>query len=203
MSLAFVKSLIHAAPVAFGSIDIANDEIIYSSGKAEKLLGYSSKELRLLSSQNFKAIVHQDDINISESAIDRLLKSEDGEVVESIFRVKRFDGSYVHLLVRDIVFERDEENNPLKFSTIIQDISHTVALERQLAEKVKALKDISFKNSHEVRAPVANIIGLVDLLKTHNFKTEFTERIFRYLEETVLKLDDIIREINELSNSES
>ncbi len=200
MSLAFVKSLIYASPVAFGSIDMVNDQIIYSSGKAEELLGYSATELKQLSNHNFRSIVHPEDIEISANALRRLQESNEGEIVESIFRVRKATGEYIHLLVRDIVFERNQAHIPTKFTTIVQDISHTVDLERQLAEKVAALKEISFKNSHDLRAPVANIIGLVDLLKTHNFKTEFTERIFRYLEETVKKLDDVIHQINDMSN---
>lgn len=200
MSFAFIKSLYKASPVAFGSMDIANEEIIYSSGHAEALLGYSSEEFKLLSKQNFKSIVHPEDLAASEEALGRLMQSSDGEIVEVVLRIRKSDGTYIHLLVRDIVFERDSENVPTKFSSIVQDVSHTVELERELSEKVKALKEISYKNSHEVRAPVANIIALVDLLKPQNFKTSYTEKIFRYLEETVKKLDDIIREINGLSN---
>ncbi len=199
MSLAFIKSLHKASPVAFGSIDLIKDQIVYSSGHAEKLLGYSKEELISLSRQNFKAIVHPDDLKVSQQAIDRLMKSSDGEIVESIFRVKKSDGSYLHLLIRDIVFERDHQHVPTKFSTIAQDISYTVALERQLAEKVEVLKEISHKNSHDVRAPVANILAMVDLMKPHNFKTAYTQKIFSYLEETVKKLDSIIHEINDLS----
>lgn len=200
MSFAFIKSLYRASPVAFGSIDILNDQIIYSSGHAESLLGYTPEELKALSKQNFKSIVHPDDLEMSQDAIDRLMKSADGEIVESVFRVRKSDGDYLYLLVRDIVFERDADSNPTKFSTIAQDITHTVELEKELSEKVEALKKISFKNSHEVRAPVANIIALVDLMKPHNFKTQYNQRIFRYLEETVLKLDNIIHDINELSS---
>ena len=199
MSFAFIKSLFKASPVGFGSIDIANDEVIYSSGYAEKLLGYSSEELKNLSKRNFKSIVHPDDFTFSENAISRLMKSEEGEIIESVLRIRKKDDSYVHLLVRDIAFERDENRIPTKFSTIIQDISETVELEKLLSEKVEALKKISFKNSHEVRAPVASIIALVDLLRPQNFKSEYTEKIFRCLEDTVKKLDDIIREINELA----
>ena len=199
MSLAFIKSLYKTSPVAFGSVDLTKDQIVYSSGHAEKLLGYSAEELRTLSRQNFKAIVHPDDLQLSQASIDRLMKSKEGEIIEAVLRIKKSDGSYVHLLVRDIVFERDDHNNPTKFSTIAQDVSHTIKLEKELAEKVEALKEISHKNSHEVRAPVANIIALVGLMKPHNFKTEYNQRIFQYLEETVIKLDNIIHEINELS----
>ncbi len=200
LNLAFIRSLHKASPVAFGAIDLFTDELIYSSGHAERLLGYSKQELKELSKNMFEAIVHPEDLEISRKTIEQLKSSEVGEVIESTLRVKNGKGEYLHLFIREIVFERDSQDTPLKFSSIVQDITHIVRLEKELAEKVESIQKISFKNSHDLRAPVANIIGLVDLLKEENFKTAYNEKIFRHLEETVKKLDEVIHEINEIAN---
>ncbi len=176
------------------------DDLIYSSGHAEELLGYTKKEFKELSSNYFASIIHPDDLETSEEIIERLRNSQVGEIVECTLRVRNASGDYQHLFIRDIVFERNDQQTPVKFSTIVQDVTQLVELEKALGEKVDAIRKISYKNSHELRAPVAKIIGLVDLLKTDNFKTEYNERIFRHLEETVKKLDDVIHEINNLSN---
>ncbi|MEP0987530.1 histidine kinase dimerization/phospho-acceptor domain-containing protein [Ekhidna sp.] len=104
------------------------------------------------------------------------------------------------LFIRDIVFERDIKDAPLKFTTIVQDVSDVVELEEKLNEKLEIIRKISYKNSHELRAPVANIIGLLSIMKEDNFKTEFNAKIFHHLEETVTRLDNIIHDINNLSN---
>ena len=201
LNFAFIKSLHQASPVAFGAIDLQRDEqLIYSSGHAEKLLGYSKKELIGHSKNNFKSLVHPDDHEVSENAYARIRKSDVGEIVESTFRVRHSEGHYVCLFVRDIVFERDGDK-PLKFTTVVQDITHVMQLEQDLAKKVEVLKEVSYKNSHELRGPVANIIGLVDLLKKEHFRTEYNEKILRHLEDTVKKLDEVIHEINSISNS--
>lgn len=201
LNFSFIKSLHKASPVAIGAIDIFNDEIIYSSGHAEALLGYTKKELKEYSKNYFESLVHPDDVEKSRQAIHELVKSDIGEIVECTLRVRKSDGEYLSLFIRDIVFERDEENAPLKFTTIVQDVSHVVELEKQLKDKLNVIRKISYKNSHELRAPVANMIGLLSLMKEENFKTEFNAKIFHHLEETVAKLDEIIHNINNLSNS--
>lgn len=200
MNIAFIKSLYRASHVAFGSVDMLNEEILYSSGHVEKMLGYSSEELAGQTANNFESLVHPEDVALNQQARQNLINSKEGEVIEYILRVRKSDGSYLHMLIRDIVFERNEEKIPTKYSTIIQDVTMMAELESELARKVEALGEISYKNSHQLRAPVANIIGLVDLLKRDNFKTEYNEKIVRHLEETVKKLDQIIHEINGLSN---
>ena len=200
INLSFIKSLHKASPVAIGAMDMFNDEIIYSSGHAESLLGYSRMELKEFSRNYFESIVHPDDIKKSREAINQLVHSHLGEIIECTLRVRKSDGNYISLFIRDIVFERDKENIPMKFTTIVQDVSHVVELEKKLKEKLDIIKEISHKNSHELRAPVANIIGLLSLMKEESFKTEFNAKIFHHLEETVAKLDDIIHNINNLSN---
>lgn len=201
LNFAFIKSLHRASPVAFGAIDLDKDEqLIYSSGHAEKLLGYSKEEFKELSRNNFKSIVHPEDYERSDGAYERLRRSEVGEIVETTLRIKHADGHYLWLFLREIVFERDE-NKPLKFTSVVQDITHVVELEKELSQKVKSLKQVSYKNSHELRGPVANIIGLVELMKEDHFRTEYNEKILRHLEATVRKLDEVIHEINHMSNS--
>ncbi len=186
--------------MAFGAIDLVDDTLIYSSGHAEKILDYSKEKLKELSHNYFESIIHPDDLKTSEEVISRLRTSRVGEIIECTLRIKNSNGSYRHLFIRDIVFERADDQTPVKFSSIVQDVTELVEMEMELREKVEAIKKISYKNSHELRAPVANIIGLVDLLKTDSFKTEYNEKIFRLLEETVKKLDEVIHEINDLSN---
>ncbi|WP_421764739.1 PAS domain-containing protein [Ekhidna sp.] len=200
LNFSFIKSLHKASPVAFGAVDIFNDEIIYSSGHAEELLGYTKDELKKHSRNQFESIVHPEDLDKSREAINSLINSDVGEIVECTLRIRKSDGKYLSLFIRDIVFERDTKDAPLKFTTIVQDVSDVVELEEKLNEKLEIIRKISYKNSHELRAPVANIIGLLSIMKEDNFKTEFNAKIFHHLEETVTRLDNIIHDINNLSN---
>ena len=151
----------------------------------------------------FESIVHPNDLEKSREAINKLIKSDIGEIVECTLRVRRSDDNYLTLFIRDIVFERNEDNSPSKFTTIVQDVSEVVELEKELNKKLEVIRNISYKNSHELRAPVANIIGLMSIMKEENFQTEYNAKIFHHLEETVTRLDNIIHDINNLANSKT
>ncbi len=191
-----------ASPVGYGTIDIVKDELTYSSGYAEALLGYTDEELKAYSKNYFESIVHPDDIRKSRAAIKRLLNGEVGEIIECTLRVRKSDNSYLTLFIRDIVFARDAQNAPIKFATVVQDVTEIAELERKLDESLDTIRKISYKNSHELRAPVANIIGLVALMKEQNFKTEYNAKIFHHLEETVKRLDNIIHDINNMADGQ-
>ncbi|MFN3316944.1 MAG: histidine kinase dimerization/phospho-acceptor domain-containing protein, partial [Raineya sp.] len=69
----------------------------------------------------------------------------------------------------------------------------------KLKEKVvenqnKVLEDIAFIQSHEVRRPVANILGLISLLDKNNLSEEQAQ-IIEYLEKSTQDLDEIIHKI--------
>lgn len=196
LNFSFLKSLHKASPVAFGAMDMYNEEIIFSSGHAEALLGYTREELKIHSQKFFEPIVHPDDLPKSQEAISKLLATESSEIIECTLRVRKSDGDYLTLLIRDIVFDRGHDDAPLKFATVVQDVTQVAELEKQLNQKLEIIKKINYKNAHELRAPVANILGLMSLMKKEDFKTEINARIFDHLEETVEKLDIIVHEIS-------
>lgn len=66
----------------------------------------------------------------------------------------------------------------------------------ELERKNKALEEYAFINAHKLRAPVASILGLMDLL----LKLELNEEakyISTHLKDSTEKLDDIVRSIRE------
>jgi len=75
-----------------------------------------------------------------------------------------------------------------------------IALEHQLEEKIKQLMDISWKNSHLLRGPVATIIGLVNVIEETQITSPHNLQIFSYMKQTIEKLDLVIHSINEDSN---
>jgi streptogramin lyase len=66
----------------------------------------------------------------------------------------------------------------------------------QLETKNKALEEYAFINAHELRAPVASILGLINLMKSIELKED--ERIYlKHLETSAEKLDSVVREIGQ------
>lgn len=65
----------------------------------------------------------------------------------------------------------------------------------ELEKKNTALEDAAFINAHKLRAPVAGILGLVNLLKKESL-SEFGNDALEHLNISAQKLDEIVAEIS-------
>ena len=68
------------------------------------------------------------------------------------------------------------------------------SMNRDLEVKNELLEAIAFEQSHIVRAPLANIIGLTSILKNLNLGVN-ASAVIKMLEESSNKLDDVIKNI--------
>ena len=75
------------------------------------------------------------------------------------------------------------------------DISERKKSEREKIDYTKALEDVIFMTSHNLRQPVTHIQGLVNLLRNYRDKPEELDKIIDYLQESSIALDTYTREI--------
>jgi tetratricopeptide (TPR) repeat protein len=103
-----------------------------------------------------------------------------------------------------VVEQRDElvgKNNEIelmnkKVLEVNQNLEKIVALRTQvLLDQNKRLTDYSYFNAHQLRSPVASILGLVNLLQHTSTPQDHLELI-RNLEISAKRLDEAIRSIN-------
>lgn len=100
-----------------------------------------------------------------------------------------------------MVYEHKSNNRTFSIIREAEDVTRFIELRNELDEKVEQLKLVSYKNSHQLRGPVANIIGLVDLVEEQGITSEHNKQILKLLKETIEKLDCVVREINEDAGS--
>lgn len=67
--------------------------------------------------------------------------------------------------------------------------------ELQIQKQADSLREIAKIQSHEIRRPVANIMGLTDLFDLKEKTQEENEQILQYLRQSVLELDGLISRI--------
>lgn len=67
--------------------------------------------------------------------------------------------------------------------------------ERQLQAQNKQLIEIAWTQSHELRAPLANIMGLLHLLKIDQVNAEIQQLYLEKLEEAAKDLDKVIHDV--------
>ncbi len=66
----------------------------------------------------------------------------------------------------------------------------------ELEKKNNALEEYAFINSHKLRAPVASILGLINLFRSISLDDE-GKSVVNHLEKSALKLDNIVKSITE------
>lgn len=89
-----------------------------------------------------------------------------------------------------------DENGELSGVVIASiNITNRKEQELQIQKHVEALKEIAKIQSHEIRRPVANIIGLSDLMDFKLKTVEENDQILQYLRMSAQELDQIISKI--------
>jgi PAS domain S-box-containing protein len=198
----FLHSLLEVTHVEFQTYDLSNAKLLFSSGMAHQMLGYPEDEFVDLSNDFYKRIIHPDDFHIAQETIKKIMQSKDGEVIEMTVRARRSDGFYIWVHSRHMIYQRSPDGKACTMIAEVEDLTKLIEIEDKLEEKVKQLMIVSFKNSHLLRSPVASIIGLVDLIDEQGITSEHNMKIFNFLKEAVMKLDDVIREINDAARVE-
>ena len=193
----FLHSLFEVTHVEFQTYDILNHKLLFSSGVVQQLLGYTPDEYLNLSEDFYKNILYPEDLKAVQNTIDKLLQAKNGQIVEMTVRLRKHDGNFIWVYSRQMIYEKNPVNHICTIIREVEDVTQLIELQVELKAKVDQLKVVSYKNSHLLRSPVASIIGLVDLVEEHGITSEHNRQILYYLKEAIIKLDDVIHEIND------
>lgn len=194
-----LDKLFKVTPVGINIVDLKNNQLIHTSNWVVDHLGYSQEEFIELSQNLFERIIHTDDRPGQLQAYHKLISDPAILFTECQLRYRKKNGEYLPALLRLSVLETDENKVPKSALTTAVDITEVIDLRERLKAELKKLDMISYKNSHELRGPVATILGLIQLIDYQGWGNSISVDIINALKETVQKLDQVIQEINEHS----
>lgn len=171
--------------------DIEKDEITVNEA-ASKMLGFTPEEIGKYGAW-WEDKIHPADQKTVKKLSQKMIKERIKNLtVEYRFRCK--DGTYKYILDRSYLLT-DENNIPKRIIGSMQDITerkkHLIAIENHN----KRLKDIAWTQSHVVRAPLAKVMGLVDLLLNYKDDLENLDELLQNILNSANELDEIIRKI--------
>ncbi|MCU0436278.1 MAG: PAS domain S-box protein [Raineya sp.] len=95
----------------------------------------------------------------------------------------------------------NEYNEIVGVTVFVTDITERRNSEIKVIQQNERLQSIAWQQSHGVRRPVANILGLIELLKA-DLDMSTRQEYLGYLKESAQQLDHIIHEIVEIANRE-
>lgn len=171
--------------------DLVNDKLNWQEGYGE-IYGYSRQEA--LDSQWDLRRIHPDDRLGIEQSIENAFLQRDS-LWHAEYRYLCADGSYKYVRDRGrILF--NENGHPVRMIGAMQDVDQQVISEQQLILQNKQLKDIAWLNSHAVRRPLSNILGLISLLKHAVHDRDELLSLIDLLESSSKDLDGVLTKIN-------
>ncbi|MBI3141503.1 MAG: response regulator [Bacteroidetes bacterium] len=112
-------------------------------------------------------------------------------VVESTYVHQKSDGAQI--LVEELMSEMNYNGKPAAL-VLANDVTERTKYMQAIELQNKALRDIAWTQSHLVRAPLANIMGLADLLDEEGEHGQ-QQQLMRHIMQSVNQLDKVIREI--------
>jgi PAS domain S-box-containing protein len=166
----------------------------YTSREVRNLLGYSEQEF--INQPNFTiGLYHAEDYPEVASNIKLSMSMRDNELNIFSYRIRHRNGNYRWFETKEMVFERDKYGTATKILGFAQDITDKVEFINELKKKNEQLAEIARVNSHEIRRPLATILGLVSLFNREEPADEFNMEVLDKLHISARELDEVIHRI--------
>lgn len=181
--------------------DILTNEV-YFSKRWKSMLGYKVNELEDNIS-TLESLLHSED---KERACRILQQYFDGKLKEYKveFRMKHKNGSYVDVLARGQCV-RDKNGQLCRIIGTHVDITEHKKADLELSKTVNELSDkynelmqFNYIVSHNLRGPIANILGLANILNLPETNDEEKPKIFAFIKSAAIKMDTLIKDLSNI-----
>ncbi len=189
------RSMVHNINDVIALVD-ENGFVTYSSPSLKTILGYEPEEV--LGKKVF-TLVHPDDYNKGKEVFKTLLAYEgSGGVIE--FRYRHKNGHY-------LIMESQGNNqlhNPVIKAAILttRDITsrkekeeEKMVLVHEVMEKNADLKQFSYITSHNLRAPLTNLMAICTLFDEGSVTQEDTDLLIKAFKTSTAKLSDTLNDL--------
>lgn len=150
------------------------NEVVFDSNWAS-MLGLSLDELSM-TLDDWSSRVHPDDMDSCLTDIQAHLEGKT-DFYENMHRMKHADGSWVYILDRGRVVERDSEGNALRFTGTHADMTALKSAEFDALLATKAKERFFANMSHELRAPLHAMLGLLELVQNDHTASDVPEKL--------------------------
>ena len=190
----YYRYLFASNPVPMWVFDMNTLKFLQVNDAAVNLYGYSREEFLNLTIMDIRP----------ESEVEHILNM----VADKYYPVTDFKGNMKHLKKNKKVFPVEIRSNPIQINgktarlVMATDITDRTNYIRNIEEQNKRLHDIAWIQSHKVRAPLARVISLVDLLSRPAANLEQGE-ILRYLSISAGELNQIVTSLIKQAEEDS
>lgn len=186
-------------------VDIVNRKMLYISPGNEKICGYPDEAFIDNPMFWLNVVLNEDKPKFAE--VLPLIQSGKRATVE--YRITHANGSIRWMEMR-MMPTLNEAGQVIRIDGISIDISERKKSEdilkktlEELNNRYNELMQFNYIVSHNLRAPVANIIGLSGLLEMAEINDAEKANIIRHISQSTLKMDELIKDLSQILSSRS
>ncbi|WP_316812683.1 PAS domain-containing protein [Pedobacter heparinus] len=180
---------------AIWDCNLLTKEVKWNNGVKE-IFGYEQVEENY---QWWYDHVHPDDVERIVAIVDNCKKEKRSRWTAE-YRFRCQEGWYKFVLDRGFLLF-DENGEAIRMIGAMQDITERINYIHTIEEQNIRLRDIAWAQTHLVRAPLARIMGLVELLKEPESQNIDEQQVLTYLHNSAKELDEVISGIIEKSRN--
>ncbi len=183
------SDLFHLNPEPMWVFDSETLQFLDVNNAAIESYGYSFDEFM---SMTLKDIRPPEDIPTLNKVIEWVNNKHNTGWLINKFRHRKKNGEIIIVEIN---------NNSIRFKgreanlILAHNVTERVNYIRAIEEQNQKLSEITWIQSHVVRAPIARLMGLIDLIKHPNSSEELKEELLGYILSSAHELDQIVRDI--------
>jgi len=182
------SELFHLSPLPMWVVDLDTLRFLDVNKATVRHYGYSNEEMLTMTLRDIKPPA---DIPVMEKAIsaDRLKPTANIQCTVTHIK-KNGDLMTVELQIAPLLFKGTRSN-----LVIANDVTERLNYIKAMEAQNEKLREISWIQSHVVRAPLSRIMGLIPLIEKAETCDGDTRKMLRYLILSANELDDVIKDI--------
>lgn len=174
--------------------DAYERQIVFISEQLVTALGYPAGTAKAGHAPTSEYL-HPDDKEPVRTLSVKVLKGE-LQVAAASIRIRHANGSYRWFSLRQVVFDPSNGPKPRYLFGVLVDIHLRKEAELQIRRQNEAIQHYAFTASHIVRAPLANILGLINLLQSlTNADGDERNTLLSLLQDCAVSLDQIVTDL--------
>ena len=182
----------------------ATNDIIWDwdleSNKISRVKGFEkfsglTHDNEVPASEPWDAFIHPDDKERVLLSISAATSNPNEQYWQSEYRFIKYDGSLAFIVDRGYIV-RNSLKKAIRMVGAMHDNTELKEKELRIEKQNKLMSEIAQINSHVIRRPVANILGLINLLDRDGVIGVHNQEIFAHLLISAKELDAVIRQIN-------
>jgi PAS domain S-box-containing protein len=184
--------------------DLIANEVIISAGY-EKEFGYKISN-HMTPLKDWISHIHPDEKEAVQQDFLRMLASKETEW-KCNYRFLKADNSVADVLSNGIIL-RAAGGKPYRMIGFIKDMSKQTGTNRELKQTEGYLKEyilgvgeMMFITSHKVRIPIANILGIADILNHTQQPPKELKRLLYFIKQSALSLDMFTKELTAMMSA--